>query len=90
MQSFLNFVMSIRIQGVYWQSAGNASSLLYGDNDYKWRHAPPTECMAVMGIPVMTKKTSMDAEKWVDEWWTLLEESMKEAVKLKGHSLSSE
>ena len=43
-------------------------------------HAPLTESMAVMGIPVMMKKTFIDAEKQIDQWWwTLLEDSMKEA-----------
>ena len=39
-------------------------------------HAPLTEPMAVIGIPVMTKKAFMMLKK---KWWTILEGSMKEA-----------
>ena len=51
------------------------------------RHAPLTESMAVMGINVITKKAFVDAEKWIDEWWwTLLEESIKEAEEAEARS----
>jgi len=32
-----------------------------------------------MGIPGMTKKAFMSAEKQINQWWSLLEDSMKEA-----------
>ena len=43
-------------------------------------HATLTETMAVLGIPTMTKKSFMAAEKRIGEWWwKLLQESMKVA-----------
>ena len=41
-------------------------------------HAPLEESMAVLGVPTMTKRSFIAAEKRIGTWWTaLLEESMK-------------
>ena len=40
-------------------------------------HTPLQESMAVLGVPTMTKKSFIAAEKRIGSWWaTLLEESM--------------
>ena len=42
--------------------------------------APPTESMAVLGIPSLTKRCFIYIKKRIGEWWwALLEESVKEA-----------
>ena len=44
-------------------------------------HAPLTEAMSVLGVPVMTKKSFVHTEKEIgQQWWGSLEESMKEAA----------
>ena len=44
-------------------------------------HARLAEIMAVLGVPVMTKKTFIATEQAIDDiWWQSLNESMKEAA----------
>ena len=44
-------------------------------------HAPLTESMSVLGVPVMTKKSFIATEKAIGSWWKeSLEESMMEAA----------
>ena len=43
-------------------------------------HAPLQESMATLGVPTMTKRSFIAAEKRIGEWWsTLLEDSMRQA-----------
>ena len=75
------FSTSSRVQGMsdghYWEC--NLAAV--------WRqmatgggHAPLKESMAVLGIPSLSKMSFMSIEKRIGEWWwSLLEDSMKEA-----------
>ena len=43
-------------------------------------HSPLQESMATLGVPTMTKRSFIAAEKRIGEWWsTLLEDSMRQA-----------
>ena len=75
------FSTSSRVQamsgGHYWEC--NLAAV-WGQMATGGGHAPLTESMAVLGIPSLTKKSFMSIEKRIGQWWwTLLEDSMKEA-----------
>ena len=78
-QEEFQFAASSRVQGIsggcYWEC--NLAAV-WGQMATGEGHAPPTESMAVLGIPSLTKKTFMAIEKRIGDWWrTLLSESMK-------------
>ena len=75
------FSTSSRVQGMsgghYWEC--NLAAV-WGQMATGGGHTPLKESMAVLGIPSMSKKLFMSIEKRICEWWwSLLEESMKEA-----------
>jgi len=75
------FATSSRIQkitgGVCWEC--NLAAVR-GQMTTGGGHTTLTEFMSVKGMPVMTKKAFMYAEKRIDKWWwVVLQELMKEA-----------
>jgi len=61
----------------YWESNVAAT---WGQMSTGGGHSRLEESMAVLGVPVMTKKAFMGAERRIGQWWqTLLQESMKAA-----------
>ena len=75
------FSTSSRVQGMsgghYWEC--NLAAV-WGQMATVGGHAPLKESMGVLGIPSLSKKSFMSIEKWIGKWWwSLLEDSMKEA-----------
>ena len=65
-------------RGQRWES--NLAAV-WGQMSTGGGHAPLTETMAVLGVPVMTKRAFMATERAIGEtWWRALENSMKEAA----------
>ena len=61
----------------YWEANIAAT---WGQMSTGGGHSRLEESMAVLGVPVMTKKAFMAAERRIGEWWqTLLQNSMKAA-----------
>ena len=73
------FSTSVKVKGMtggqYWEI--NLAAV-WGQMSIGGGHAPLEESMAVLGVPTMTKRSFIAAEKRIGAWWTtLLEESMK-------------
>ena len=73
------FPTSVKVKGMtggqYWEI--NLAAV-WGQMSTGGGHAPLEETMAVLGVPTMTKRSFIAAEKRIGTWWTaLLEESMK-------------
>ena len=65
-----NLTTSQKVKGIsgmpYWES--NLAAV-WGQMSTGGGHTTLTETMAVLGIPTMTKKSFMAAEKRIGEWW---------------------
>ena len=76
------FPTSSKVNGVgsgqRWES--NLAAV-WGQMSTGGGHAPLTESMSLLGVPVMTKKSFMATERAIGHtWWCALEESMKMAA----------
>ena len=74
-----SFSTSVKVHGMtggqYWES--NLAAV-WGQMSTGGGHTPLEESMAALGIPTMTKRSFIAAEKRIGTWWeTLLKESMK-------------
>ena len=62
-------------------NSGRVTWLLYGPDVTGGGHAPLSETMAVLGVPVMIKRAFIATEQAVGQaWWSALENSMKIAA----------